>query len=197
MDDKRFVLGAAKGWLMLISAHGQSDGFTLIEVLIAMAILGLTLAMAAPSITTWIQNSQIRTASENIRTGLQKARAEAIRRNGNVEFKLDHPTDTGGTGWTITSLIDGTVVEVAPSNEGTRNVKLTLTPDGATTTTFNGFGRLLATAANPLVRIDVDSASLSASDSHKLRIVILDGSDIKMCDPDPTITDAKDPRACP
>ncbi len=174
----------------MLASPVKRGGFTLIEVMVTIAILGLTLAMAAPTVTTWIQNAQIRTAAENILSGLQLARTEAIRRNANIRFTLA----ASGTGWTVKAESDGVVVQSMPSNEGTRNVTVTIT--GTNDVVFNGFGRTATTiVANPLTRIDLDSSSLAASDSHELAVVIKDGSEIKMCDP--KVTDPKDPRSCP
>lgn len=176
---------------MLVRAHSVR-GFTLIELMIAIAILGLTLAVAAPSVSTWTQNAQIRTAAENIRSGLQLARNEAIRRNANIRFTLA----ASGAGWAVTAESDGAVVQSMPSNEGTSNVTVATFPAGAGAVVFNGFGRSATTImANPLTRIDLDNASLDAADSHELAVVIEDGSEIKMCDP--KATDSKDPRKCP
>lgn len=174
----------------MLASPIKRGGFTLIELMVTIAILGLTLAMAAPSITTWIQNAQIRTAAENILSGLQLARTEAIRRNANIRFTLA----ATGAGWTVKAESDDVVVQSMPSNEGTRNVTVTTT--GTNDVVFNGFGRTATTiVADPLTRIDLDSSSLDASDSHELAVVIQDGSEIKMCDP--KVTDPKDPRSCP
>ena len=64
-------------------------GFSLIEMMIAVVIVGLLLMAGVPAYTTWIQNLQIRTGAEAILNGMQLARAEAVRRNTNVRFVLD------------------------------------------------------------------------------------------------------------
>lgn len=171
----------------------RSPGVTLIELMVALAVFGITLSLGIPGITQWIQNSQIRTAAKGIQNGLQLARTEAVRRNANVEFVLDAPTVTGGTGWTVRVVNNDEVVQVAPSSEETRNVTLTRTPSTATTAIFDGFGRL--TGATPLTQVDIDSTALAAADSRDLRVVIVGGGEVRMCDPN--VTDDKDPRICP
>lgn len=180
---------------MLTTRRLRGGGFTLIELLIAITVLGVVIMTALPMITQWLQNAQIRVAAENIQSGLQLARSEALRRNANVEFHLDKPSETGGTGWTISLLNDGSIIQVAPSNEGTRNVKLAIQPDKSDSIVFNGFGRLSSVAVAPLEQIDISNASLSSADSRVLRLVIINGSEVKMCDP--AVTDPKDPRSCP
>lgn len=180
---------------MLTTRRHPGGGFSLVELLITIAILGIVLSASLPMIINWLQNAEIRVAAENIQSGIQLARTEALRRNANVEFKLDKPADVGGTGWTVTLVSDGSVIQVAPSGEGTRNVKLVTLPDKADSIVFNGFGRLSSVAVAPLEQIDIDSASLSAADSRELRLVIINGSEVRMCDP--AVTDPKDPRSCP
>jgi len=183
---------------MLARLASRNRGFTLIEVAIALVIVGILAATGIPSFIAWLQNAQVRTAAENIRSGLQKARSEAIRRNTLVEFTLDNPSATGGTGWTITAPNAPEAeqtIEVNPSSEGTRNIVLTLRPGGTVGTTFNGFGRLASTAVDPLLCVRLTNAMLEAADTHELAVAIVDGSEIMLCDPQ--ITDLKDPRTCP
>jgi type IV fimbrial biogenesis protein FimT len=180
----------------MLAPH-RPGGFTLIELMIALVILGIALALGVPGISVWTQNAQIRTGAEGIFNGLQLARTEAVRRNANVAFTLDNPTATGGTGWTVKVVNTEEVVQVAPSSEGTRNVTLKRIPVTATTATFDGFGRLATTPTNltHLTQVDIDSAVLAAGDSRDLRVVIVSGSDVRMCDPN--VTDNLDPRKCP
>jgi type IV fimbrial biogenesis protein FimT len=50
-------------------------GFTLVEMMIAIAIFALLVLAALPEFRIWMQNTQIRTAAEGILNGLQFARA--------------------------------------------------------------------------------------------------------------------------
>jgi type IV fimbrial biogenesis protein FimT len=179
----------------------RAGGFTLVELMIALVVVAVVLALGLPGIMEWMQNSQIRTAAEGVQNGLQAARTEAVRRNSAVEFVLTSPTATGGTGWTIRNVNDAAVIQSAPDGVGSRNVVLTPAPPGATTVTFNGFGRIpsppVVTNADGsafLTSIDLDNAVLSASSSRNLRIVISAGGEVRMCDPN--VSDTLDPRRC-
>ena len=66
----------------------SEHGFSLVELMVTVAVLSLLMTLAVPSFAEWIQNSRIRTAAESIQNGLQVARAEAVRRNARVEFAL-------------------------------------------------------------------------------------------------------------
>lgn len=178
---------------MLASPTPRLAGFTLIELMVVIVIFSLALAVGMPLMNEWIQNAQIRTAAENIRSGLQDARTEAIRRNTSIRFRLA----SSGAGWTITAVSDDSTVRTMPSNEGTRNVTVATIPEGEKEVVFNGFGQPMTTlygaALTPITRINVDSSTLSADDSRDLALVV-DGGGIKMCDPN---VDSEDPRACP
>jgi type IV fimbrial biogenesis protein FimT len=70
------------------SGHSGHSGITLVELMVTLAILGLVLVAAFPSVTSWMRNNQIRTAAIAVLNGLNKARNEAVRRNSNVRFSL-------------------------------------------------------------------------------------------------------------
>jgi len=63
-------------------------GFTIIEVMISLAVLGVLISLGAPGFVEWLQNQQIRAAAEATLNGLQVARGEAVRRNTPVRFQL-------------------------------------------------------------------------------------------------------------
>jgi type IV fimbrial biogenesis protein FimT len=77
----------------MLNPMQKEAGFTLVEVLIGVAIVGILLVMGIPSFKNWIQNTQIRTATEAIQNGLELARAEAVRRNTQVRFQLTSTVD--------------------------------------------------------------------------------------------------------
>ena len=84
-----------------------SRGFSLIELMITLAVLGMLLAIGLPNMGTWLQNTQIRNAAESINSGLQFARAEAVKRNTTVRFQLVNDMtntcqlSTSGKNWVV------------------------------------------------------------------------------------------------
>lgn len=158
------------------------SGFSLIELLISIAIMTILLSLATPGFQTWLQNAQIRNAAESIQNGLQRARAEAVGRNTDVEFVL-----SAGSSWVV-QVAGGAVIESRSSNEGSKDVSLTaLDADSApaTTVTFNNLGSVKAANADtsaPFMRVDLDSAVLEAADSQELRVTIGFGGNVRMCD---------------
>jgi type IV fimbrial biogenesis protein FimT len=61
-------------------------GFTLVELMIGLVILSTLLALAFPAFTVMMQNARVLSAAESFSTGLQLARAEAVRRNTTADF---------------------------------------------------------------------------------------------------------------
>jgi type IV fimbrial biogenesis protein FimT len=68
--------------------HTPQHGFTIIEVMITLVVIGVLLALGTPGFVEWLQNQQIRAAAEATLNGLQVARGEAVRRNTPVRFQL-------------------------------------------------------------------------------------------------------------
>lgn len=170
-------------------------GISIIEVLVTIAILGVVMALGMPAYSTWIQNTQIRTAAESIINGLQAAKNEAVRRNVNVQFKLD----SGNTAqWRVNlgSSPDDNPLQSRSGDEGTPNATVTRTPGDADTVTFSALGRVVANAdATPsLTQVDIDNPLIAVvADRRNLRIILPPGGAFRMCDPKVA---AGDPRAC-
>ncbi|SBT07542.1 hypothetical protein ACCAA_440044 [Candidatus Accumulibacter aalborgensis] len=66
----------------------QGKGFSLLELLIAIAIMGVLLSLGLPALSTYSRNIKLRAAAESFFAGLQLARGEAVRLNASVELIL-------------------------------------------------------------------------------------------------------------
>lgn len=64
--------------------HSGAKGLTLIELMITMAIAGILVAGATPSLTEFVQNNRAVTQINDLQGALGLARSEAIKRNNNV-----------------------------------------------------------------------------------------------------------------
>ena len=58
----------------------NSKGFTLLELIIVIAILGISMAIAAPGLSTMIANNRISSNASDFASALQLAKAEAVAR---------------------------------------------------------------------------------------------------------------------
>jgi len=170
-------------------------GFSLIELMVVVAVLGILTAFALPSYSVWMENTRIRNAAESIQAGLQIARAEAIKHNAKVQFKLVGATST----WTVgcVNVVAGCPAIIASHSGGeggAANITV-LTNDEATTAVFSSLGTVVQ-AGLTLTQVDVDSSALTAADSRNLRILISAGGGSRMCDPYTSLA-SSDPRKCP
>lgn len=173
-------------------SRARRSGFTLVELLIGVAVLSILLTIAVPNFRTWTVNSQIRNAAESVQNGLQRARAEAVARNANVEFSF--VGDSASTSWEV-RLPDGTVIDARPGSEGSKAVKRKVAPLGAKTLTYNNFGLPTANsgAAAAFTLVELDSTELDPDLSRELNIVIVPGGSVRMCD---AHAQADSPSAC-
>lgn len=68
----------------LVGTPRSSAGFTLLELIVTLAIVGVLAAFAAPNMGTIIRNHRITTLTNEIIAELKLARSEAIKRGVNV-----------------------------------------------------------------------------------------------------------------
>ena len=68
--------------------NARIRGFTFLELMVALTIMGMLLMLGMPSFTTFLRNSEIRSTAESISNGLRAARSEATRLNRPVSFSL-------------------------------------------------------------------------------------------------------------
>jgi len=188
-------------------------GMTIIEIVVTIGIIGLLMALAAPSAATWIQNTQLRNAAEAVLSGIQLARIEAIKRNQIVAFQL---TDANSTAWQVClfdvianncSAAAGAQLASRGKSEGSPNARLgadfiagdtTIALDPGdnvpSTLAFDTFGRLAATNPNNLMRVDVRNPVVDPAVERRLVILINIGGQVRMCDP--KLSKAVNPQGC-
>jgi len=71
----------------------NNKGFTLIEMMITVAIAAILLTMAIPSFQTLIENNRLATNVNSFITMLQYAKTEALKRNATVSLCAGDPNN--------------------------------------------------------------------------------------------------------
>lgn len=66
----------------------QGSGFTLIELMIAVAIVGILASLAVPSFSKMIERNRLKEAVESLKSDLMFARTEAIKQSTNIQVSL-------------------------------------------------------------------------------------------------------------
>jgi type IV fimbrial biogenesis protein FimT len=84
---------------MLRTTHRRITGFTIIEMMVALAVLAVLVLVAAPSFSDLVTGSRVRTATSEVHTTLIFARSEAIKR----AMAVDIVPAAGGwsNGWQV------------------------------------------------------------------------------------------------
>ena len=75
-----------------------SKGFSLIELVVAIAIMGVLMSLGVPALTSYSRNIKLRAAAESFMSGLQLARGEAVRLNAGVELILTNSAPVADSG---------------------------------------------------------------------------------------------------
>ena len=193
-------------------------GVTLIELMVVVAMMALLLMAVIPSASAWIRNTQIRNVATSLQTGLQRARAEAMRRNTNVRFSLVTLSNSAvmdnscavredGMSWVVSlddpagkcgvAVSDTTAPRILDKHAtGSGSQSVVVHGDDAAgsdvaTVVFNGFGRPVD--ATGLAALNIDN-NVPGDDFRALRIVVGTGGTVRMCEP--KVAASSDPRKC-
>jgi type IV fimbrial biogenesis protein FimT len=61
-----------------------SRGFTLVELMVTVAVVAILMAIGAPQLRAFLQKQQVAADMESITTAMRQARSEALKRSGRV-----------------------------------------------------------------------------------------------------------------
>ncbi|WP_051279518.1 GspH/FimT family pseudopilin [Chitinilyticum aquatile] len=93
--------------------RARHSGFTLIEMMITVGILGIVLAIAVPNLSAFVARTHLKGVADNLAQDLVFARSEAARQNKSVRLTLQ-----GGTSSCYGLSIKATHCDCAVSDTG-------------------------------------------------------------------------------
>jgi type IV fimbrial biogenesis protein FimT len=192
----------------------RQNGFSLIELIVTVAILGMLLALGLPSFSLYLANAKLRSSAEVFMSGLQTTRNEAVKRNTTVELVLtDDDVEeanaasvtplTTGRNWLIRltdPLVLNRFIEAKSGSEGSGGaVAVQVDGGGVTAVVFNGLGNTtLATSATfQFTNAEAGNCQSDTGDPGPVRclnVMVSPGGQVRMCDP--ASTNINDPRRC-
>jgi type IV fimbrial biogenesis protein FimT len=169
-------------------AQKMRNGFSLIELMIVVSILGVTAALAAPSFASWVADTKTRSIAEAIQNGVRLAQGEAVKRSVRVQFVLTNnapiasgvAASTTGKNWVIQTMQranPGTVDEFLQGASLGTVSSTSLVSASAATVTFNSFGRIIVPTQ------DVTYTLTNPKGSRSLNVIVSRSGSVRMCDP--------------
>ena len=173
-----------------MKGFSRVTGFTVVEIAVAVAVVGCVLALGVPNYAAFLKNSQVRNLAESIVDGLNIARMEAVNRNEPVTFTLT------GNDWSVDVPATGERVQARIGAEGSSQTTITstATTTGPLTVAFNGLGRITSGNASTVLTITAARAEcIATAPTRCLRVQMSTGGRVRMCDP---ALSADDAQAC-
>lgn len=104
-------------------------GFSILEMMVAGAVLAVLLGVGIPAIGDWIQNRQVSVLAESIASGLRQAQSEAVQRNAAIDFVMTTADVTSVSNPSTVSLTAGGLAKT----DTVQGVNWMLRVSGATT----------------------------------------------------------------
>ena len=186
----------------------SQHGFSIIELSVALTIAGVMLAMGAPAFSGYLQNARLGTTAKSFYTGLQTARAEAVKLNQDVEFVLTNSAlesttadsvalDVTGRNWVVRQRASASaayaLVEHKPGGSEAGAVVVAAT---AARVTFNSLGGSTA-GGQTVIALSNPALGLCAPNgpARCWNVVVTPGGQVRLCSPDANLL-ASDSRAC-
>ena len=194
----------------------EPRGFTIIELMVGVALMATLMLIAAPNFSTWLQNTQIRTAAEATLNGLHLARAEAVRRNTPVIFQMTSTLDnscalsTTGTNWVVS--LDpvagscgtapsadlatpgaGRIVQVRASGDGSKNATIQASQSSIT---FNGLGRPTTAGMTVAIRNPTGGSCAPTGPMRCMQVAVSSMGQVRLCDPQAPSALSGNPQGC-
>jgi len=161
----------------------KQTGFTIVELLIGIALIATVTAIAVPNFISWLPNFRLRSASQDLLSNFQKAKLAAIKGNVNVAvcFKSDNSGYTAFVDTDADYANDGeeVVADVAWDNYKSLVVNLDLdntfyrpAPGDPACMAFQSTGIPLDGSAGGFASVPSREAQISNTNGRSTKVVV-------------------------
>ncbi|MBP6496889.1 MAG: prepilin-type N-terminal cleavage/methylation domain-containing protein [Psychrobacter sp.] len=130
----------------------SSSGFTLIELMVTIAVLAIIVSIAAPNISTQLANQRVKSTASTLENALKEAKAESIIRRQNVMVTYSSTLNT-----IVLTGRNSTVIATYNVNSQS-TVSRVITPATVTQVVFQP-NKLISGASTEVVYAICDSGS--------------------------------------
>ena len=144
----------------------RQAGFTLIELIMVIAIVGVLIAVALPAMSEMIINQKVKGVANELYFDLSYARSEAIKRNGTVQVVRAGSDWTEG--WTVVVQADGVVLRTQTRTKG---IGAAGANDAAVSFNADGRTTLAVGSTNSFMLFDPGSVSVPTGFTAGSRLV--------------------------
>ncbi|OPF14576.1 prepilin-type family protein [Microcystis aeruginosa KW] len=84
----------------------KNQGFTLLEILIALAITGIIAALTGPNLLAWLNSNKVQEATDSIQSALRDAQRQAIRLGRICRINFTNGTSNNPTVYSRITALD-------------------------------------------------------------------------------------------
>ena len=108
--------------------NNHSAGFTLIELMVTIAVLAIIVSIAAPNISTQLANQRVKSTASTIENALKEAKVESAIRRQNISVVHNNTANT-------ITLQDTSGAKLSTYDINSKST-ISINPSTATTVTF-------------------------------------------------------------
>ncbi len=208
---------------MAVTSASPPRGFSLIELLVVIVLIGVLVALGIPGLSNWAGDARLRSVAESFTNGLRLAQATAVARSHVAVFAVTTAEPAynavpaaNGTNWMVlldplssTETMDSSYLIQRSTEARQHNV----TVSGSAMVCFNSLGQQTvnltttqtslpaSTCATPGGSSGVDTAPTTfvlsrANSSRQYKVLVYPGGRVRMCDANKTLS-TSNPDGCP
>lgn len=184
-------------------------GFTVIEMMFVVTVIGILMAAVLPSMQGWIRGARVRAVADALQNGLRLAQTEAVRQNRQVVFTLtnaepalDVAAVANGRNWSMQTvpLLTGESGEFLQGG-ALSDVASGVNIIGPREVCFNASGAQVVNPApgptNAVCAVgdkvySIDPVSVVSGTDRRLRVQLSIGGRVRMCDRNKTVATSPD-----